>query len=52
MLVALYRDTPQTCTGISLPLVWTEQEATVAQEPPWLWFTLPELGFPMITDEY
>jgi len=22
------------------------------QEPPWLWFTLPELGCPLITDEY
>ena len=22
------------------------------QEPPWLWFTLPELGFPLLTDEY
>ena len=24
----------------------------MAQEPPWLWSTLPVLGFPMITDEY
>jgi len=22
------------------------------QEPPWLWFTLPELRFPLLTDEY
>jgi len=24
----------------------------ITQEPPWLWFTLSELGFPMITDQY
>jgi len=24
----------------------------MTQEPPWLWFTLPELGFPLLTDEY
>jgi len=23
----------------------------MTQEPPWLWFTLPELGFPLLTDE-
>ena len=51
MLVAFYRDTPQKRTGISLPLDWTEQEAAVAQEPPWLCFTLPKLGSPIITDE-
>ena len=52
MLVVLDRSTCQTRTGKSFPLVWMEQEATVAQEPPGLWFTLPELGFPMITNEY
>jgi len=24
----------------------------IAQDPPWLWFTLPELGPPMLMDEY
>jgi len=50
MLMALDRDTPETQNGISLPLDWTDREAFLAQEPPWLWFTLPELGFPMILD--
>jgi len=22
------------------------------QEPPWLWFNLPKLGFPLLTDEF
>jgi len=52
MLVALDRDNPQTKGGMTLPLTCTAQELMTAQEPPWLWFTLPELGFPMITDEY
>jgi len=52
MLVALDRDTPQTKKGMTLPLTCSEQELIIAQEPRWLWFTLPELGFPMITDEY
>jgi len=52
MLVALDRDTPQTKEGMTLPLTCTAQELMMAQEPPWLWFTLPELGIPMITDEY
>jgi len=38
--------------GLSLPLTCTPQELMTAQEPPWLWFTLPELGFPLLTDEY
>ena len=25
---------------------------TTIQESPWLWFTLPELGFPLLSDEY
>jgi len=52
MLVALDRDTPQMKAGLTLPLTCTAQELMMAQEPPWLWFTLPELGFPMLTDEY
>jgi len=28
------------------------QESPTIQEPPWLWFTLPELGFPLLMDEY
>jgi len=50
--VALDRDTPQMKVGMSLPLICTAQELMTAQEPPWLWFTLPELGFPMLMDEY
>jgi len=46
------RDTPQTKGGMTLPLTCSAQELMMAQEPPWLWFTLPELGFPMISDEY
>ena len=52
MLVALDRDTPQTREGMALPLACTKQEVMTAQEPTWLWFTLPELGFPMTMDEY
>jgi len=28
------------------------QEPSIYQEPPWLWFTLPELGFPLLLDQY
>ena len=56
MLVALDRNTPQTKGGMALPLACSERELITAQEPPWTWFTIPELGFlthfPMITDEY
>jgi len=52
MLVALDRDTPQIKGGLTLSLTCTAQELRMAQEPPWLGFTLPELGFPMLTDEY
>jgi len=52
MLVALDRDTPQMKGEMSLPLICTAQDLMMAQESPWLWFTLPELGFPMLTDEY
>jgi len=52
MLVSLDRDTPQMKGGMSLPLICTAQELMMAQEPSWLWFTLPELGFPMLMDEY
>jgi len=37
---------------MALLLACTKQEVMTAQEPPWLWFTLPELGFPMTMDEY
>jgi len=50
MLTALDRDTPQTKNGPAshnLP-IW---ESTTIREPPWLLFTLPELGFPLLTDE-
>ena len=52
MLVSLDRDTPQMKIGLSLPLTITTQELMMTQEPPLLWFTLPELGFPLLTDEY
>jgi len=52
MLVALDRDTPQTKNGLALPISFSTQELIKTQEPPWLWFTLPELGFPLLTDEY
>jgi len=52
MLVALDRDTPQTKQGLALPINFSTQELIINQEPPWLWFTLPELGFPLLTDEY
>jgi len=52
MLVALDRDTPQMKNGLALPLTSTTQELMMTQEPPWLWFTLPELGFPFLKDEY
>jgi len=51
MLTALDRDTPQTKNGIAphnLPI----QEPTTTQDPPWLWLKLPELGFPLLMDEY
>jgi len=51
MLTALDRDTPQTKDGLT-PHYLPNQEPTTFQEPPWLWFTLPELGFPLLTDEY
>jgi len=52
MLVALDRDTSQMKNGLSLPLTFSTQEFMMTQEPTWLWFTLPELGFPLLTDEY
>ena len=45
MLVALDRDTSQTKQGLALPINFSTQELIINQEPPWLWFTLPELGF-------
>ena len=51
MLTALDRDTPQTKDGLAPPYL-PKQEPNTFKEPPWLWFTLPELGFPLLTDEY
>jgi len=51
MLTALDRDTPQTSHILATYNIEI-QETTTIQEPPWLWFTLPELGFPLLTDEY
>jgi len=51
MLTALNRDIPQTKDGLT-PHFLPHQEPNTFQEPPWLWFTLPELGFPLLTDEY
>jgi len=45
ILVALDRDTPQTKQGLALPINFSTQELIINQEPPWLWFTHPELGF-------
>jgi len=52
MLVALARDTPQTKQGPSLPTNSPTQEPSIYQKPPWLWFTLPALGFPLLLDQY
>ena len=52
MLAALDRDTPQTKNGLAPHINFSTQESTITQEPPWLWFTLPVLGFPLLTDEY
>ena len=51
MLTALDRDTPQT-KDLLTPHFLPQQEPNTFQEPPWLWFTLPELGFALPTDEY
>jgi len=51
MLTALDRDTPQAKNGLAPHINFSIQESTITQEPPWLWFTLPELGFPLLTDE-
>jgi len=50
--VALDRDTPQTKQGPALPTNSPTQEPSIYQELPWLWFTLPELGFPLLLDQY
>ena len=42
---------PQTKDGLA-PHYLSKQEPTTFQEPPWLWFTLPELRFPLLTYEY
>jgi len=51
MLTALDRDTPHTKDGLT-PHYLPKQEPNTFQEPPWLWFTLLELGFPLLTDKY
>jgi len=43
---------PSNKKGLALPINFSTQESIFTQEPPWLWFTLPELGFPLLTDEY
>jgi len=43
---------PSTKKGLALPINFSTQELIINQEPPWLWFTLLELGFPLLTDEY
>jgi len=54
MLTALDRDTPQTKNGLAPHFNLSTQESSTVttQEPRWLWFTLPELGFPLLMDEY
>jgi len=52
MLVALDTDTPQTKKRLALSTNSPTQEPLISQEPPWLWFTLLELGFPLLTDQY
>ena len=52
MLVALDRDTPQTKKGLALSTNSLTQEPLISQELPWLWFMLPELGFPSLMDQY
>jgi len=37
---------------LALPTNFPTQEPSIYQEPPWLWFTLPELGFPLLMDQY
>ena len=44
--------TPQTKQGLALPTKFPTQEPSIYQEPPWLWFTLPELGFPLLMHQY
>jgi len=51
MLTALDRDTPQSKDGLT-PHFLPHQEPNTFQEQPWLWFTLPEIGFPLLMDEY
>jgi len=51
MLTALDRDTLQIKDGLT-PHYIPKQEPNIFQEPPWLWFTLPEQRFRLLTDEY
>jgi len=34
--------------GLALSINFPTQELSIYQESPWLWFTLPELGFPLL----
>ena len=51
MLTVLDRDTPQPKDRLPTFLP-SHLEPTTFQEPPWLWFTLLELGFPLLIDEF
>ena len=51
MLTVLDRDTPHPKDRLP-PYSPPHLEPNTAQEPPWLWFTLPELGFPLLMNEY
>jgi len=51
MLTVLDRDTPQPKDRLP-PFFPPHLEPNSFQEPPWLWFTLPELGFPLLMDEF
>jgi len=49
---ALDRDHPQTKQGLAPLINFSTQVLIINEEPPWLWFTLQELGFPLLADEY
>ena len=51
LLTVLDRDTPQPKDRLPTFLP-PHLEPNTLQEPPWLWFTLPELGFPLLRDEF
>ena len=51
MLTVLDRDTPQPKDRLP-PSLPPHLEPSTFQEPRWLWFTLLELGFPLLMDEF